>query len=102
VTPSSSLDPSILPIPQISTPRRPCERLLWMACIAQLTSAPLDPDNLSSDLTLVWWQDAFARPLPDEISAAVAEVAWGALREGPRPLVKRTYETPGAPLREHL
>ena len=29
-----------------------------------------------SSLTLVWWQDAFTRPLPEEIERAAATVDW--------------------------
>jgi hypothetical protein len=53
------------------------ERLPWMACVASLTSEPLDPDNTASTLTVVWWQDAFTRPLPEEIERAVAAIDWG-------------------------
>jgi hypothetical protein len=74
--PVVAVEPAIVPLPQHSTSARPRERLPWMACAARLTSAPLDPDNLSSDLTLVWWQDAFTLPLPEEIAAAAAAVEW--------------------------
>lgn len=47
-----------------------------MACIAHLTSEPLDPDNVASSLTVVWWQDAFTLPLPQEIQSAVAGIDW--------------------------
>lgn len=47
-----------------------------MACIAALTSEPLDPDSTASTLTVVGWQDALTRPLHDEIERAVANVEW--------------------------
>ncbi len=59
-----------------SAPGRRRERLPWMACIARLTSAPLDPEMVSSELTLVWWQDAFEAPLPREIERAAAGLDW--------------------------
>ena len=74
--PVLEIEPLIVPIPEVSSPNRPRERLPWMACLAHLTSKPLDPDNTSSDLTLVWWQDAFTRPLPEEIECAAALVDW--------------------------
>jgi hypothetical protein len=48
-----------------------------MACAAHLTSEPLDARNVASTLTVVWWQDAFTRPMPEEIQRAVATVDWG-------------------------
>jgi hypothetical protein len=70
------LEPRIEPLPQYSTPRMVRERYPWMACIARLISKPFDPGMVSSELTLVWWQDAFASPLPVEIEGAAAGVDW--------------------------
>jgi hypothetical protein len=72
------VEPSITPLPEISTPRRPRERLPWMACAAQLISDPIDPEMTFSWLTLVWWQDAFETPLPQEIERTAAGLAWEA------------------------
>ena len=74
--PVVAIDPVIEPLPEISTPRRPRERLPWMACMARLSSAPLDSEMVSSELTLVWWQDAFGDSLPQEIARAAAGVDW--------------------------
>jgi hypothetical protein len=74
--PVVEVEPVVLPVPELSTPRRPRERLPWMACLARITSKPLDPYMVSSELTLVWWQDAFELPLPQEIERAVAGVDW--------------------------
>lgn len=74
--PVVEVEPAIVPIPEVSTPRRPRERLPWMACVAHLTSEPLDPNMLASTLTVVWWQDTFTRPLPEEIQREVATVDW--------------------------
>jgi hypothetical protein len=70
------VEPSIEPLPGHSSPRGVRERYPWMACIARLTSKPLDPEMVSSELTLVWWQDAFASPLPVEIERAATGVDW--------------------------
>ena len=68
------LEPEITPMPSGSS--RPRERYPWMACIARLTSKPFDPDMVSSELTLVWWRDAFEAPLPAEIEKAASSVDW--------------------------
>jgi hypothetical protein len=54
-----------------------------MACIARLTSEPLvgNDFNVSSDLTLVWWQDRFESPLPAEIERAAAGIDWNRLAQ---------------------
>jgi hypothetical protein len=70
------LEPIITPLPEISHPKRPRERLPWMACAARLISDPLDADMTESWLTLVWWQDAFTLPLPQEIERAAQQVTW--------------------------
>lgn len=74
--PVIEVEPVVLPVPEVSSPRRPRERLPWMACLARLNSEPLDPYMVSSELTLVWWLDAFELPLPQEIERAVAGVDW--------------------------
>lgn len=72
------LEPKSRAFPRISTERYPRERYPWMACIARLTSEPLVPNSTaaSSELTLVWWQDAFDAPLPMEIERAAAALDW--------------------------
>ena len=70
------IEPTIVPIPNISKPGRKRERLPWMACMAHLLSSPLDADMVSSELTLVWWQDSFSLPLPAEIERAAASLKW--------------------------
>jgi hypothetical protein len=70
------VEPTIEPLPDISTPSRPRVRLPWMACMAGLVSSPLDPDALRSALTLVFWADVFTTPLPLEIERAVSSVSW--------------------------
>lgn len=72
--PVAVVEPAVTPIGGGQAARR--ERLPWMACVAHLTSAPLDPDGTESTLTVVWWQDAFTRPLPEEIERVVAAVDW--------------------------
>jgi hypothetical protein len=74
--PVVELEPVVVPVPEVSTSRRPRERLPWMACMARLTSAPIDPEMVSSELTLVWWQDAFELPLPREIERVASGLAW--------------------------
>ena len=74
--PVVQIAPPIEPLPEISEPGIPRERLPWMACMARLTSKPRDPDLRASELTLVWWLDAFTAPLPDEIERAAAHVDW--------------------------
>ena len=76
--PIVTVEPGIVPLPEISEPGRPRERYPWMACIARLTSAPIVEDgfNTSSELTLVWWQDRFEAPLPAEIERAAAAIDW--------------------------
>jgi hypothetical protein len=74
--PVVELEPGVVPVPEFSEPRRPRERLPWMACLARLTSAPIDPEMVSSKLTLLWWQDAFELPLPREIERAASGLAW--------------------------
>jgi hypothetical protein len=76
--PVVEIEPVIEPLPGISCPGRPRERLPWMACVALLESKPRDPDMLASTLTLVWWQDSFTRPLPEEIERAAAGIDWAA------------------------
>jgi hypothetical protein len=71
------VEPVITSLPSISSPGSPRERLPWMACIARLTSAPVDSYMESSELTLVWWLDAFDGPLPLELERAAAGVDWG-------------------------
>jgi hypothetical protein len=75
--PVVAIDPVITPLPELSTAGRRRERLPWMACIARLSSSPRDPEMLASELTVVWWQDSFAVPLPEEIARAAAAVDWG-------------------------
>jgi hypothetical protein len=70
------VEPAIVPLSAVARPGRPRERLPWMACMARLSSAPLDPDLVSSELTLVWWQDGFTSPMPAEIERAAAGVEW--------------------------
>jgi hypothetical protein len=61
------VEPAIVPLSAVTRPGRPRERLPWMARMARLSSAPLDPDLVSSELTLVWWQDGFTSPMPAEV-----------------------------------
>ncbi len=70
------VEPTIEPLPEISKPGRPRERLPWMVCMAALVSKPLDDRGWGSRLTLVWWQDAFTDPLPVVIERAAAGVVW--------------------------
>jgi hypothetical protein len=63
-------------LPEISSPRRPRERLPWMACMARLSARPIDPEMVSSELTLLWWQDAMELPLPQEIERVAAGLEW--------------------------
>jgi hypothetical protein len=72
------VEPSITPLPELSRPGRVRERLPWMACAARLVSKPIDPNLCESELTLVWFQDAFDAPLPAEIERAASGVAWAA------------------------
>ncbi|WP_248360526.1 hypothetical protein [Anaeromyxobacter oryzae] len=74
--PVVEVEPVIEPLPELSRPGRPRERLPWMACVAQLESKPHDPERLASAVTLVWWQDAFTRPIPEEIERAAACIDW--------------------------
>ena len=69
-------DPVVAVEPTIVPHERALERLPWMACIAYLTSAPLDPEKDASELALVWWQDAFTEVLPKEIERVAAGVDW--------------------------
>jgi hypothetical protein len=71
--------PAVEPLPEFSSPGRPRERLPWMACVARITSKPLDPDMVASELTLLWWVDVFEAPLPQEIERAAAGVDWEAV-----------------------
>jgi hypothetical protein len=73
--PIAVVEPAIIPL-EGHPPAARRERLPWMARIAHLTSAPLDPDNTASTVTVVWWQDAFTLPLPREIERAVAGIDW--------------------------
>jgi hypothetical protein len=73
--PIAVVEPPIVPL-EGHPPGSGRERPPWMACVACLTSEPLDPDSTASTLTVVWWQDTFTRPLPDEIERAVAPVDW--------------------------
>lgn len=70
------VEPRTVSLPEISRPGRPRERVPWMACMARLTSHPLDPDMISSELTLVWWQDAFDGPIAAEIERAAVAIPW--------------------------
>jgi hypothetical protein len=74
--PIVELEPVIEPLPEISSPRHPRERLPWMACMARLSSDPINPRMVSSELTLVWWQDALDLPLPQEIERVAAGLDW--------------------------
>lgn len=74
--PVVAVEPKIVPLPEISSSERVRERLPWMACMARLTSKPMGFDMASSELTLVWWQDALDAPLPLEIERAAAGVDW--------------------------
>jgi hypothetical protein len=51
--PVVEIAPVVEPVPEMSRPSRPRERLPWMACIAELESEPNDPDMLASNLTRV-------------------------------------------------
>lgn len=76
------IEPVITPLPRISRPGVPRERLPWVACMARLASSPLHEDHgdldlpVASELTLVWWQDSFSLPLPAEIERAAASLDW--------------------------
>ena len=72
-------EPTVVPLSEGSRPGLRRERLPWMVCIARLTSAPLDNDMVASELTLLWWQDAFNESLPSEIQRVAASVDWDAL-----------------------
>jgi len=74
--PVVELEPVIEPLPEISSPRHPRERLPWMACMARRSSDPINPRMVSSELTLVWWQDALELPLPQEIERVAAGLDW--------------------------
>jgi hypothetical protein len=74
--------PVIEPIPEISKPQRPRERLPWMTCMAALVSKPLGDKGWGSHLTLVWWQDEFTDPLPLVIERAAAGVVWERVARG--------------------
>lgn len=82
--PVVQLEPRITPMPGEREPRPGDpdrlvrERLPWLACIARLTSSPIvdDGDTTSSELTVVWWQDGFTLPLPQEIERAAEGLAW--------------------------
>lgn len=73
------IEPTIEPVAgPSSAPWGPRERYPWMACMAHLTSDPLVENNfnVSSDLTLVWWQDRFDVPLPAEIERIATGIEW--------------------------
>lgn len=74
--PVFAVEPSVIPLPELSTARLARERLPWAVCMARLTSAPLDPDMAASELTLVWWQDALDAPLPDAVARAASTATW--------------------------
>jgi hypothetical protein len=74
--PIVELDPVIEPLPEISSPRHPRERLPWIACMARLSSKPVNPEMVSSELTLLWWQDALELPLSQEIERVAAGLDW--------------------------
>lgn len=74
--PIVAIEPAVETLLGISPPGHPRERLPWIACMARLTSAPLDPEMVSSELTLVWWQDRLDLPLAQEIARAAAAVDW--------------------------
>jgi hypothetical protein len=74
--PVIEVEPVVVPLPEFSSPQRPRERLPWMLCMARLTSSPIDSYMVSSELTLVWWQDVFELPLPQEIERVASGVAW--------------------------
>ena len=74
--PVVEVEPDIEKLPEISSPKRPRERLPWMACMARLSSEPINSKMVSSELTLLWWMDAFELPLPQEIERVAANLDW--------------------------
>jgi len=64
------------PLPSVSRPDRPRERLPWMACVAELISDPLDPEMFQSRLTLVWWQDPSDDPARAWVERAAEGLDW--------------------------
>jgi hypothetical protein len=47
-------------------------------CIASLRSAPIDPEQSWSDLTLLWWEERLDRPFPELLASALEGVTWDA------------------------
>jgi len=76
--PVVEVEPTIVLLSEAAGHDRRRERLPWMACVARLTSEPIDPYFVASELTLLWWQDSFDTPLPQEIERAAAGVDWDA------------------------
>jgi hypothetical protein len=72
------VEPHVEPLHRDAAGQVVRERYPWMACMARLTSKALVEDdfNVSSKLTLVWWQDTFDAPLSTEIERAAAAVDW--------------------------
>lgn len=57
---------------------RDLDRMARCAVAARLQSAPLDPEQSWSQLTLLWWVEALDRPLPELVAEALAGVSWEA------------------------
>ncbi len=74
--PVVEVEPTIVLVSEAEGSVRRRERLPWMACVARLTSEPIDSYMVASELTLLWWQDSFEAPLPQEIERAAAGVDW--------------------------
>lgn len=76
--PTVVVEPHVEPLHRDARGQVVRERYPWMACMARLTSEPLVENdfNVSSELTLVWWQDRFEAPLSAEIERAAAGIEW--------------------------
>jgi hypothetical protein len=75
-TPVVAVEPTTVAVPELSTGHRARERLPWAVCMARLTSAPLAPERVASEVTIFWWQDALDEPLPVSIARAASSFVW--------------------------
>lgn len=69
------VEPSLIPMKEDG---RGLVRYPRNACIASLRSAPIDPEQSWSDLTLLWWVERLDRPFPELVASALEGVDWEA------------------------
>jgi hypothetical protein len=69
------IEPALIPMKHYP---RGLSRYPRNACIASLRSAPIDPEQSWSELTLLWWEERLDRQFPELLASALEGIDWNA------------------------